>query len=176
MCRIFKFKTGILLLLLILLCGCDMQWQRYNNREYGFSILLPSSWDKQEGALKAVIVAIAPLQNKRIPNKMHANMNVFVTELPEDIKLGIIFELNKEELSKFAAAMNDLTEGEIYAGSLPGKWLSFDGIIRDSRLKMISAVWVKNKRIYTITCSALLDEFALYKPIFSKIMRSLRVK
>jgi hypothetical protein len=173
--RVFKFKTSILLVLLFVLCACDMQWQRYDDKEHGFSMLLPSSWEKEEGTLKAVVMAIAPEQNKRV-HKARANMNVFVTELPEDVKLEIIFELNKQELSKFGAVMDNLTEGEIYAGLLPGKWLSFEGQARNSRLKMISAVWVKNRRVYAITCSSSLEEFAQYKPIFDKALRSLRVK
>jgi len=166
---------GILFTLLIVLCGCDTQWQKYNNQEYGFSVLLPSSWEKEEGALKAVIMAMAPVKNKRI-HKIPANMNVFVTELPEEVKLEVIFELNKEELSKTGAVMNNPEEGEIYAGLLAGRWLSFEGQMRNSRLKIISAIWVKGRRIYTITCSSLLEEFAQYQPLFNKTLRSLRVK
>ena len=173
--RILKSKTNILLLLFILLCGCGSQWQRYNNKEYNFSILLPRSWEKEEGALKSVVMSVEPEQGKRQP-KARANMNVFVTELPGEIGLDIIFELNKEELSKSGVSNYNFTEGEIYAGSLAGKWLSFEGQMRDSRLKILSAIWVKGRRIYTVTCSSPADEFPRYASIFNKSMRSLRVK
>ena len=103
-------------------------------------------------------------------------MNVFVTELPEDVDLGVIFELNKDELSKSGIVMNNPMEGEIYAGPLAGKWLSFEGQMRNFSLKMISAVWIKDRRVYTITCSSLLEEYAQYEPVFSKVLRSLRVR
>ena len=173
--RILKSKTNILLVMLILLSGCGSPWQRYNNREYNFSILLPSSWEKEEGALKSVIMAAAPVKNKG-QLKARANMNVFVTELPEEVALDIVFELNKEELSRAGVAMDKFTEGEIYAGPLAGKWLSFEGQMRNSRFKILSAIWVKGRRIYTITCSSPAEEFSLYGPIFNKSMRSLRVK
>jgi hypothetical protein len=118
---------------------------------------------------------MAPAKNKRI-RKVPANMNVFVSELSEEVKLEVIFELNKEELAKSGTVMNNPAEGEIYAGLLPGKWLSFEGQMRNSQLKIISAVWVKNKRVYTITCSSPLEDFAQYEPIFNKSLRSLRVK
>jgi hypothetical protein len=171
----FKSKAGILLIPLLLLCGCEMGWEKYNNQDYGFSILLPSSWEKQEGALKSVIMVMAPVKNKRA-HKVPANMNVFVTELPENLELGVVFELNKEELIKSKTMMNNLTEGEIYAGGLPGKWLSFEGQMRDAQLKITSAIWMKDRRVYTITCSSLLEEFPHYEPIFKKVLRSLRVK
>jgi hypothetical protein len=170
-----KSKTGIIPLLFILLCGCAGEWQKYNNNEYGFSILLPRSWEKKEGALKSVIMALAPMQKKGVV-KARPNMNVFVTELPEEVKLDIVFELNKEELAKSGTAMDKFTEGEIYAGSLAGRWLSFEGRMQDFRLKIISAVWVKDRRIYTVTCSSPTEEFNQYASIFNKIMRSLRVK
>ena len=170
-----KFKSGILIILLMLLCGCDTQWQRYDNKEYGFSILLPSSWEREEGVLKTVVMVMAPAKDKRI-HKVRPNMNVFVTELPEDVKLEVIFELNKDELAKSGTVMNNPAEGEIYAGLLAGKWLSFEGQMRNSQLKMISAIWIKDRRVYTITCTSLLEEFQQYEPIFNKALRSLRVK
>ncbi len=171
-------QRGILLVFLFILCGCGSELQLYDNPEYGFSVLLPGSWQKEEGALKSVVMALAPTDNRRTPQppKPRANVNVFVTEFPEEIKLDTVFELNKDELSKFGAAIQDLREGEIYAGLLAGRWLSFEGSMHDSRLKIISAIWVKGRHAYTITCSSSSEEFSRYEPIFNKVLRSLRVK
>ena len=174
--RIFKHKTIVLsFTLLILFCGCASEWQKYNNREYGFSLLLPSSWEKKEGAMKSVLMVLAPVQKKSAA-KGRPNINIFVTELPEEVKLDVIFELNKEELTKSGIMMDKFTEGEIYAGTLAGKWLSFEGLMQDYRLKIMSAIWVKGRKVYTITCSSMSEEFNEYSPVFNKIMRSLRVK
>jgi hypothetical protein len=173
--RYFKFKTGLLLMLVILLSACDTRWQKYNNQEYGFSILLPGSWEKEEGVLKSVVMAMAPVKDKRA-HKVRPNLNVFVTQLPEDVGLDVIFELNKEELAKSGTAMINQAEGEIYAGSLAGKWLSFEGFMRNYQLRIISALWVKGRRVYTVTCTSLAEESSQYEPVFRKVLRSLRVK
>jgi hypothetical protein len=169
-------KAGILLCLFLCLAGsgCSWQWRRYNNKEYKFSILFPRSWEIEEGALGTVVMVMAPLKNKQA--QFRDNINVVVTELPKEMELGTFFELNKDMLTSKVAAIDNLLEGDIYAGFLPGKWLSFEGKMREVKLKITSAVWIKGKRIYTVTCAGEAKDFSKNEQTFNTVLRSLRVK
>ncbi len=168
------FFFAICALSLFYLIGCGWQWQRYNNQEYKFSILFPRFWEIEEGTLNTVVMARAPLKNKQA--QFRDNINVVVTEPPQEIKLSTFFELNKDMLTSKVAALDNLLDGDIYAGFLPGKWLSFEGRMGDLKLKIISAVWIKGKRIYTVTCASEAKDFSKNEQLFNTVLRSLRVR
>lgn len=169
-----KKWAGILLFLVLFLAGCDFGWVRYTNKEYHFSILLPRSWQKQEGAYNTVLLAKAPPTTKT--DRFQENITVVVTELSTKIDFSTYFELNKEMLTQSLASMANVSEGNIFAGFFAGKCLSFEGKMRDLTLKMISCMWMKGNRVYVITCGSQVKDFAKYKLIFNKILRSLHVK
>jgi hypothetical protein len=170
---IFK-KPAILLLLILLFSGCTPEWQRYQNKEYNFSMLLPGSWEVAEGSFNTVVMAM-PVEKKNQPVS-YQSINVIVTELSEDISLGAFFELNKEELQRALVSDHKISDGQIYAGALLGKWLTFEHLLENTKLKTISALWLKGRKIYTVTCSCQLKDFPEYKPVFDKVLRSLRIK
>jgi hypothetical protein len=165
---------AICALALLCLTGCGWQWQRYNNQEYKFSILFPRFWEIEEGNLNTVVMAMAPLRNKKA--QFRENINVVVTELPQEMPLSTFFELNKDMLTSKVAALDDLLEGDIYAGFLPGKWLSFEGRMHDLKLKITSAVWIKGKRVYAVSCASEAKDAAKNEQLFNTVLRSLRVQ
>jgi len=167
-------KPAIFLLLILLFSGCTPEWQRYNNKEYNFSMILPGEWKIAERVFNTVVMA-RPVDNKNEPAS-YRSINVIVTELSEDVLLSTFFELNKEEIQRTLLSGNKITDGEIYAGNLLGKWLTVEHLLGNNKLKTISAVWMKGRKIYTITCSCQLKDFPVYKPVFDKVLRSLRIK
>ncbi len=165
----------------MLLSGCDtfdfISWRKYYNNEYRFSILLPRGWQQGKFTPDTLIMAKAPLKGDK--DKYQENINVNVTELPSDAKgvsLDTIFDLNKEELQRTVAEVYDLRDGDIYAGFLPGKWMSFEGKAMGLSIKIITAIWLKNNRFYVVTCSAEVKDFPRYEPIFKKALHSVRIK
>ena len=167
-------KLSIFLLLILIFSGCAPEWQRYNNKEFNFSILLPGPWNIQEGSFNTVVMAMPNEPQNSQPS--YANINVIVTELSEDLPLSTFFELNKEELQRTIVVDNKINDGEIYAGGLLGKSLTFESMLENIRSKTISAVWMKGRRIYTVTCTCQSKDFPKSKPVFDKVLRSLRVK
>lgn len=163
-----------LFLLLLWVCGCVSDWQRHNNKEYGFSILLPRSWIMAKDSYPAALSVKSGVENKN--DAFQENINVMVTDFSAAMELSTFFELNKDELMYRLKGIANIQQGDIYAGLLPGKWLSFEGRMKDMNLKIMVAIWKKDKRIYTITCTAETKKFPAYAPIFTKIMKSLRIK
>lgn len=173
---------GLLSLFAISLCGCDtfdfIFWQRYQNKDYKFSMLLPRSWEKEIPGPEYNVLMIAKKPLKDM-DKYQENITVNVTEFPKEAKslsLGTIFEMNKDEIKAALADMYDLKEGDIYAGFLPGRWLSFEGKAMGIDVKIISAIWLKNNRTYVVTCSAETKEYPRFEPIFLKALHSVRIK
>ncbi len=167
-CAILR-RVGILLFLAVFLSGCDLNlgWTRYTNKEYGFSILLPRSWKREEKVYNSVLLAKAPPTSKT--DRFQENITVVITELPPNIDLSTYFELNKDLLRQSLISMANLSESNIFAGFFAGKCLSFEGKMRDLTLK-------KGNRIYVITCGGQVRDYPRYKVVFNKILRSLRVK
>lgn len=166
-----------LLLLLFLAfnsCGCDLTWWRYYNKEHRFSLALPLFWQKKAGGMgDTVFMAQQGQASSR--DRFSENINVSVVTLPSDISLSTFFELSRDELLYNLMTL-DIEEGDTMAGFLPGKWLSFHARMKDLQLHILSAVFVKGGRAYIITCSSEEEKFPHYKPIFTKIINSLRIK
>jgi hypothetical protein len=171
-------QKKIILLILVVAIGlisCDVAWQKYSNREYRFSLLLPRAWEKKAGQKNTLIIAKAPKEDAA--HGFQANLNVTVTDLPKEIPLETYFEMNKQETFRILPGVEyNVSEGTLFNGRLRGKWLSFNSEGGVSVLRIISAVWVKGTRIYIITGSCLSEEYEKYDPIFKKILRSLRIK
>lgn len=159
----------------VFLCGCDLRWVRYTNQEHGFSIILPRFWQKQEGFQGAIVTARSPLQGSN--DRFQENITVTGGELPQEVPLDILFEVNKEEImKKLPGVKKEVDDGEMFAGRDEGRWFSFDNRIQNMSIRIITGVWIKNKHVYVITCSGLTKDFPRYEPTFKKVMRSLRIK
>ncbi|MBL7130239.1 MAG: hypothetical protein ISS45_02335 [Candidatus Omnitrophica bacterium] len=163
------------LVILVSLAGCFLSWQRYSNEEYGFSILFPRMWQKEEGVAGTVILVTSP--QKGSSDKYRENINVMAADLSEEVSLATFFELNKDEAMRVLPGVEyNISEGEIFAGGISGKWLSFNTRMEGLTLRIISASWMKGTRVYVVSCSAEYEKYPKYEPIFKKVMHSLRIK
>ncbi len=173
--RCQTFKIFLTALLVVVSCGCELVWERYQNREYGFSLLLPRPWNKEEGFQGIVaIIAYAPVKSNA---KFRANINVVARELPEETPLDILFEMNKQEiLQKLPGIKEDVSEGEVFAAKDKGKWLTFTTKVQDLTLKNTVVTWIKNRRAYVLNYIAEKNDFPLYEPFFKKAVQTFRIK
>ena len=163
-------------LLLVVVCalnGCDMiAYRKYKNYEKQFSILLPRSWQEAKD-IKAVILVKAPPD--RPDDKFQENINVMVTALPAKVSLETFVDYNREELLRVMPKATDMKEQSVYNSLLPGRMLSFNNDVDGMELRVLSGVWIKENRIYVVTCVGETKKIKRYLPIFNYVMRSLRV-
>ncbi len=167
---VFVFFIGALI---FVSNGCDFSWRQYYSREYRFLVLLPRGWQEAEDPKLAILVK-APQEGP--DDRFQENINVIVTELPASVALSTFFELNKDELMRVMPGAHNMIEGEIFAGLVPGKMLSFDNQVEDLTLRTLSATWIKGKRVYVVTCVGQVSDFSKYSPIFKKVLQSMRLK
>jgi hypothetical protein len=166
---------ALIFFLCLFVSGCYLVESRYVNREYGFSLILPRIWQKQEGIPGTILVVRSPLTGSR--DKFQENITVSVGDLAEEIPLDIIYELNKEEIMRVIPGLKeDVLEADVYAGKIQGKSLAFINRNGDSSFRTLVALWVQKKRVYVLSCSAELKEYSLYADYFKRAIRSFSIK
>lgn len=174
---VHRYVVNIVLITSVLslgLAGCMFNWQRYHNEEYNFSISLPRNWTKEQGAFDTVILAREPL--KGTTDIFRENINVVVKDLPRNISLETFFEANKQEITMNLPGVYNVSEGDIFAGILPGRVLSFNTRLQSTILRTITAGWKRGDYVYVVSCTCEAEQSSKYEPIFQKSMRSLRLK
>lgn len=170
-----NLRIVFIIFLSFLILGCGILWQRYVNKEYGFSIFLPRLWYKEAGSFGTVIMASSSQTSPQDPYR--ENITVTVAYLPEGMGKGTYFEMSVNQVFEmFEGKQYGVKEGTISAGGEDGQWVSFSVPAKNLILKVTSAVWIKNKRAYVVTCTCQDSEFDKYEPIFQKAMRSIRFK
>ena len=170
-----KIQVIIIIVLSFVFGGCGIFWQSYTNAEYGFSMSLPRLWYKEVGSYGTVIMASSSQTSPQ--DRYRENITVTVSYLPTGMSLVTYFELNRSQVFEaFEGQEFGVMEGEISAVGGVGRVLSFSVPAKDIIFKITSAVWMKNKRAYVVTCISQDSEFDKYQPIFEKAMRSIRFK
>jgi hypothetical protein len=150
---------------------------RYQDKEYGFSVLLPRTWkrEKESGPQNTIVLVKSVLKGQQ--DKFQENISLVVSNLAGEVALDAFFELNKNEAIRLLKGMEDsVSEGEISLGRIKGRWLSFKAIQKGLVLKVLSASWIKGNRVYVLSCSAEAKEFFRYEPIFKKTLYSFRIR
>lgn len=176
--RTIKLILIVIVIFSLISAGDLLKWSRYHNREYGFSLILPRFWEKQEGFAGTALIALSPQQGPA--DKFRENITVTARDLPAEAPettLDAFFELNKAEILRAIPGIkSDISENEVYAGREKGKQLMFENRAQGVALKIISAAWVKAKRLYSLTCVSEISQFKRYAPVFKVILRSFRIK
>jgi len=162
------------------LSGCGSNSVRYENKQYGFSLLLPAGWKQEEGYQGTIIIARAPEESP----KFKTNINLTIGDLSgieakaqKKIKLVEFYEINKAQLFEVLPGVKyNIREDYINAGNNAGMLLSFSCDIEKVPLRFMAGIWMVASKAYTITCSTERDKFESYLPVFERTLKSLRVK
>lgn len=163
----------LIALIFVYILALNFIWQKYTNDELGFSIMLPRLWYKQEGAFNAVVIAKAPQTDKN--DIFQENINVTVSYLPAGMDIDTYYELNKNAiLEMLPSEPFDIQEGKISASGDTGRFLALSSAGPLMVMRTMSALWIKNKIVYVVTCFGQDSEFSKYEPIFKKSIRSIR--
>jgi hypothetical protein len=154
--------------------GCDFRWEKYYNREKRFVMLLPRTWVKVPGSRDTAILVKDNLRGPK--DRFRENINVVVNTLPKTVTLEVFFEANKYEIEFNLPGVYNISEGEMFSGMVPGRWISFNQKIGDMALKVISASWIRDGRVYVVTCVCDNQYAFQYDPLFQKVIKSFRIK
>ena len=165
----------VIILVAIYLFGSNFIWKSYVNEEFGFSILLPRLWTQQEGAFGAAVMATSPRMDSS--DKFQENISVLISRAPVKMKLATFYQINKSDvLETLPGDELDIEEGEIVVGGNRGMWLALSSQGKNMILRTISVLFMKQDRVYIVTCTARDSEYLTYEPVFKKALGSFRIK
>ncbi|MBM3248767.1 MAG: hypothetical protein FJZ10_05070 [Candidatus Omnitrophica bacterium] len=155
--------------------GAGIVWQKYTNKEYGFSILLPRYWYKEEGRYNTAVMALAPQTDTK--DKFRENISVMVSYAPSDMKAETYYAISKDEVMKTIPGEEfGIQEGKIVAGLHTGRLLTFSSQAEGIIFRIITGTWVIKGRVYVVTGTSEDSEFYKYEPTFKKVLRSIRIQ
>ena len=172
-----KFVIILILALFSLsLAGCEMfAWRKYNNRELKFSFIMPKDWDVEEDLQDAVLAIYIPKEDPR--DVFASNIRVVTEDLPGPMDLATYYDINREEFRQIFKKMGNIEEGQGMSGLVRHQWIAFVSPLDDQLLiKAISAVWIKDKRVYVFTCVMDLRRAPQIEPVFRKMLASFRIR
>ena len=172
-----KFNIILVLVLFSLtLAGCDMfTWRKYSNREKQFSFIMPKNWEMDQDTADAVLAIYIPKTDPR--DTFTSNIRVVTEDLTQPIDLATYFDVNREEFRHVFRKMGDITEGQGMSGFVRHQWIAFTAPLNDGKtlIRAISAVWIKDKRVYVLTCVMDLRRAYKIEPLFRKMLASFRI-
>ncbi len=149
-------------------------WRNYRNSEYKFSLRMPRSWDIDADALNAALVAYLPPSSR--DDNFASNMRVVVDDLPAEVPLGTYYDINRAEFEQVFKRLLDVKEGQGMSGLIRYQWFAFNAQIgEDILIRTISAVWIKGKRVYVLTCVMNLRRAQEIEPVILKIISSFSI-
>ena len=154
--------------------GCNYFYRTYDNPQNHFSINLPRTWAEIPDERAVVLVQEAP---KGGDDRFQENINVMATSMPDEVTMDVFFEFNKDELERVMPNIYDMSESYVMAKNrLKGKMLVFDNKLEGVEIRTLSAVFLKDKRVYIVTCVGEVNKFNDYSHIFLDVIQSLDVK
>ena len=159
------------------LAGCSdpLNWRDYSNSEYKFSLRMPRNWEVDNDAVDAALVAYVPPSPPKDDN-FASNVRVIVEDLPAEIPLSTYYDINHAEFEQVFKKLDDIQEGQGMTGLIRYQWIAFNAKIGEKILvRVVSAVWMKGKRVYVFTCVMNLRRAQEIEPIFHKVIASFRI-
>jgi hypothetical protein len=173
-------KRLLILVLAGLICltgtGCHFFWRRYHSTTHKFSITVPRWWELKENEPKGTAISVGSRQRGK-KDRFRENLNVMVTELPDDESVEMFFDANRDALLKIMPGYKtDIEESEVFAGRFKGRAISFNADDGTFKLRFKTVVWIVGRIVYVVTATGEVDKYPRYEPVFNKMMRSIRFK
>ena len=176
--NIYMRKFGFILVIALFslsLAGCDISaWRKYRSSESKFSLRLPRSWEIDEDALDAALVAYIPPSPR--DDRFASNIRVTVDTLPTEVPLTTYYDINRAEFEQVFKKLIDIEEGHGMTGLVRYQWFAFNAQLSEEvMVRIVSAVWMKGRRVYILTCVMNLRRASEIEPVFRKVMSSFRI-
>jgi len=145
---------------------------RYSNAEKGFSIRLPSSWEKQENVMGTDLIVVSPAEGPE--DSFRENFNVLVENLKADMTLDQYYQAGIPVFERYTKEFAQHEHGYTALDGEKARWDVVSHKMGPLRIKVLLYTMIRQGRGYLITFSAADDRFGQYKDMFCKIAESFR--
>jgi len=171
-----KLTLLVLINLLVVLAFANqaisegIEWQTYQNRDYGFSISFPESWDVKERYRNTVVVALSPPRGRR--DTFRENVNLNVQTLARGLTLEDYYKNSIRDMEEYLFNFDELSSGNFKINDIDSKYLIYTHEIGNVRVKVLEVLLVSGSFGFKITCTAIPHAFERYRGIFKEILSS----
>jgi hemoglobin len=144
----------------------------YVNKDKGFAISFPKSWERKENTAGASVVAFSPADGENDSFREHAA--VVVEDLPIEVTPEEYLKANVLA-SKHLVDMKILDTAPITLGQFSGQRMIYTHKLGNQELRVIALFFVTKKRGYAINCIAAADQAQKFASAFESICRTFKL-
>lgn len=148
-------------------------WDLYKNKQYRFSLKVPSNWEIQENTMGLVIVVKSPKESSA-PDNIRENVNVVVEKYRDDP--NHYFLGNLAMMNKMMTNFEVHDQGTKHIADQLVNWVVYSSSMGSKHGKMIAYIFARNGKGYTITCTSSPLEFDRYEGLLRDIAESFTFK
>lgn len=144
----------------------------YVNQLNHFSLSFPSYWERNEGRMGTIVMALSPLESQM--DTFRENVNVVNETLSQPMNVEQYFQAN---LPSMQSMLQNFSIVEVGSGVINGfqtKWMVYQHSMNNMNLKAIVYFFVYNNFGYCITLTSLVDQFDRFRNLFVQIANTFR--
>ncbi|MGQ9844034.1 MAG: PsbP-related protein [Spirochaetota bacterium] len=166
-------QVVVLVIVIFGIASCNKEEKgRYYNKEYKFSIVLPSNWELQQKEMGSVVVALSP--EISLQDSFRENVNITVEEVASNVTAQSYFQNTIKNMKGYSKDFKILDKEESTIANRKAIRFIYNFSIGGLQLKGIQYQILHNNYAYVITCMALPYTFGKYEGQFKKIAHSFR--
>lgn len=171
-------KTAFFCIMIFLtsmtMTGCKKKDEagRYYNRDKGFSIKIPDSWDTKKAYLGTDIVAISPPEGPG--DEFHENFNVLVQPLNESMTVDQFYQKSIPGFKTVTTEFRELSHGYCELDGKMSRWDIISHKMGPLTIKVLTYITIHNANGYVLTFSASEAKFGEYEQMFRNIADTFR--
>lgn len=146
-------------------------YQSYTDSKHGISIKYPSTWEFVENP-KTIFMFIRPIE--REGQVFRENVNLIISS-SQGLSLPKYAEAANKQLNVHLKEYKELGTQKVILGDKEFIKVVYEHSIEDLRLKVDYYIHIHKGKVYQFTCSAYINEYANYAPVFEEIVRSVQI-
>jgi len=145
---------------------------RHTDKGRGFSIALPSGWQKDKDQMGTAVMALSNKENAN--DFFRENINVVVETLTGSMSTKEYFEASQGAIKKVFQDFKLEKTGKEKLNNKEFMWSVYTHKTPTSKAKVLQYVAVNGLRAYIITCSAAPENFDRYRTLFTSSIKSFK--
>jgi hypothetical protein len=174
--KLFRVWTiGLILALAVLSNGLYAEsLSTYTNRNYGFSIQYPSSWEMREKFMNTEVIFLSDAENAN--DKFQENVNIAVMRVPANTKFEAAKDDTIQQLGRMITNFHLEAERPVTLAGREAYALVYTGTMGQFQFKWQQIFMVANGCAYAITYTAEEKSYNKFFGYFNKMASSFSLK
>ena len=145
-----------------------------DNLKHGISIKYPSSWEKKEEIMDAVVIFLSPTEN--MEDKFRENLSIMIKDLyMQKCDFYDYLSFSIEQLRDAILEFHLLDKTPTKLSKIPAYRIIYSGKREQIDVKIMQNYAINNNKVYIITYTAEKDKFDEYLKIVLKMIKSFRM-